>query len=641
MKHKLLILSLIIISLFTLKSLFHTGFFTSHDGEHQIVRLMHFHQGLVDGQFPVRWASTALDGNGYPLFVFTYRLPFWVAEVYYTLFPNLANAIKFAFIVSYLLSALTMYWFTFVISKNKIGAFFATLIYQIAPYRFVDIFVRAALGEAFTFIFLPTLFLSFYQLALSSKKRWIYILLLTTSLSAIILSHIMILILIIVPVLLWFLVLFLLSNQKRSLVFSAIIAVISTIGLTAYYWLPAFVERRFTLFSTILGTYYQDHFVTLKQLFYSKWGYGFSMPGNMDDMSFQLGLGQWLVVFLALIIILSILIKKIFKLKLLKVNYSPTKLALLAFCLLLFVYGLFMSTVYSQSFYQFINKIMVIDLPWKHLEITIFVVGLVGALIISIVKSVKHKLLIIIPIIAILFYNNRNYLRVNEYVYKTETEYWNNTSTSNQNDEYAPKDFLTYDDDKPKEVIPITGNATVKITNQEPYHLEFETNVTTPFVYLKTNVPLYPGWTSTIDGVEAKVEESQGSIIFNLPLGKHEVKLEWKEEQIMNIGGESENQLLSRKSNEFVFTSNVISDHADLVTKVVYYPGWQMYIDGQNKQIPLYRGHIAVPLVKGYHNIVLKYGNTPLRKFANLISFLSLVIIITLSFILWKNKKLS
>ena len=122
MKHKLLILSLIIISLFTLKSLFHTGFFTSHDGEHQIVRLMHFHQGLVDGQFPVRWASTALDGNGYPLFVFTYRLPFWVAEVYYTLFPNLANAIKFAFIVSYLLSALTMYWFTFVISKNKIGA---------------------------------------------------------------------------------------------------------------------------------------------------------------------------------------------------------------------------------------------------------------------------------------------------------------------------------------------------------------------------------------------------------------------------------------------------------------------------------------------------------------------------------------
>ena len=68
--------ALLTLGLLGVAPLFHPGFPASHDGHHQIVRLMHFHRGLVDGQLPVRWAGTALCGYGYPLFVFTYRLPF-------------------------------------------------------------------------------------------------------------------------------------------------------------------------------------------------------------------------------------------------------------------------------------------------------------------------------------------------------------------------------------------------------------------------------------------------------------------------------------------------------------------------------------------------------------------------------------
>ena len=95
---------ILLISLLGVKALFHSGFYTSHDGRHQIIRLRHFHQGLVDGQLPVRWAGTALKGYGYPLFIFTYRLPFWIAELGYLVFKNLANAIKFAFILTYIFS---------------------------------------------------------------------------------------------------------------------------------------------------------------------------------------------------------------------------------------------------------------------------------------------------------------------------------------------------------------------------------------------------------------------------------------------------------------------------------------------------------------------------------------------------------
>src|SRR6266705_462781 len=91
--------ALLTLGLLGVAPLFHPGFPASHDGHHQIVRLMHFHRGLVDGQLPVRWAGTALCAYGYPLFVFTYRLPFWLAELWYLASGNLGDAIKATFVV--------------------------------------------------------------------------------------------------------------------------------------------------------------------------------------------------------------------------------------------------------------------------------------------------------------------------------------------------------------------------------------------------------------------------------------------------------------------------------------------------------------------------------------------------------------
>ena len=41
---------------------------------------------------------------------------------------------------------------------------------------------------------------------------------------------------------------------------------------------------------------YSNHFVYLHQLFYSPWGYGFSVPGPNDGMSFALGWSHLLLV---------------------------------------------------------------------------------------------------------------------------------------------------------------------------------------------------------------------------------------------------------------------------------------------------------------------------------------------------------
>jgi len=75
-----------------------------------------------------------------------------------------------------------------------------------------------------------------------------------------------------------------------------------------------------------LGSYYRDHFLKFWQLIYSKWLYGFSMPGTADDMmSFQMGIAQWLILAITITIIMIILLayllkKDIFLKKLINLN---------------------------------------------------------------------------------------------------------------------------------------------------------------------------------------------------------------------------------------------------------------------------------------------------------------------------------
>jgi len=137
------IVLLLLLAFFGVKALFHPRFYTSHDGHHQLIRLMHFDRGLRDGQLPVRWAGTALEGYGYPLFIFTYRLPFWIGEAWRLLGNSLVDSVKFSFVLAYWLSGITIFLFLRDFVRNKSAAFLGTAAFLWAPYRF------SAAGEHF------------------------------------------------------------------------------------------------------------------------------------------------------------------------------------------------------------------------------------------------------------------------------------------------------------------------------------------------------------------------------------------------------------------------------------------------------------------------------------------------------------
>lgn len=81
--------------------------------------------------------------------------------------------------------------------------------------------------------------------------------------------------------------------------FSVLFGLIWGLFISAYYWLPAVFEKKFIQEGTPFNPL--DHFPFIRQLIIPFWGYGASVWGPNDQMSFQIGIINILVIVLGFI----------------------------------------------------------------------------------------------------------------------------------------------------------------------------------------------------------------------------------------------------------------------------------------------------------------------------------------------------
>jgi len=181
-----LVLVIILVGIFASRSLFLPGFYSSHDGISHVIRLVKFHEGLMDGQIIPRWSKGLAFGLGSPVLLFYGQLPYLVGLIPKLLGFSYSSSIEIVFSLSLIISGITFYlWAKEISSKN--AALIGSILYIYAPYRFLDIYVRGAYPESFAFIFPPLMLLSLYKIFYRSKKKGFVLAVL--SLSGIILSH--------------------------------------------------------------------------------------------------------------------------------------------------------------------------------------------------------------------------------------------------------------------------------------------------------------------------------------------------------------------------------------------------------------------------------------------------------------------
>lgn len=146
-------------------------------------------QALMDGMktspYLIYLDYGAMDGYGY----FTKAFYPDFVLIPFALIGNLTSiefAYQFMIFTMTMLCGIFTYIFVNKVYKSSFAASISALLYTFAVYRLLDIYHRAAIGEALTFTFLPLVFLGLYHIIKGDYKKW-YIL--TIGFSLMIFTH--------------------------------------------------------------------------------------------------------------------------------------------------------------------------------------------------------------------------------------------------------------------------------------------------------------------------------------------------------------------------------------------------------------------------------------------------------------------
>lgn len=142
------------------------------DGVQHICRIIGTEQTLADKQFLPMIMSNLCNNFGYSWNIFYSPLTAYMSVVFRIFNFSYVNCLKLCMFVIVLLSGITMYKFALRITKNKKLATLASIIYILAPYRITDMYIRTALAELASFIFIPIVFEGLYIIVNEEKKSY-------------------------------------------------------------------------------------------------------------------------------------------------------------------------------------------------------------------------------------------------------------------------------------------------------------------------------------------------------------------------------------------------------------------------------------------------------------------------------------
>lgn len=516
---------LILILLFSvvgMKALLHPGLFTAHDIWHQVVRLHYFYQAVNDGQIPPYWINQLANGFGYPLFFFSYPLPWIIGSFLMKTGFDISNTIKALFFLSYLGSGFTMYFLVKNLLKNKLAALLSSISYLWLPYHFLIVFVSASVGIAFVFTFLPLVYLGIHLIKMKEK---VGIPILSIGIAGIILSHIMHLVFL-SPIILIFFLWELLSIKKRINFLKRIfLSMLLGMLLSSFYLLPAGYYSQFTKVHQESGFYelYKRHFINSDQLIYSKWGFSPIVNNAKNgEISFQLGIIQWISI---LVLAVLIVFKKLSR------PYINLGIALLS----AFAISVFLMLDLSKFIWEFSVRLVTVDFPFRLILPASFIASICAGIVLVNFQR-RLQLLILIFFIAIAIYTNRNHINVNLYTNFPISTYLDleTEKTTNTFNEYLPIQANAKLLDKPwNEVIGenLSSFNTRQTTNLLSFDIKLDKEATA-----SAGQFYFPGQTLYLDKkIHPFDVDKDGRISFIAPKGTHAVAIKYQETALIRF----------------------------------------------------------------------------------------------------------
>jgi len=236
------------------------------DGMLHFHRLAQLHRSLQHGILFPRWSPDMGFGFGFPLFNYYAPLSYYLAEPFHLIGLSVQSALLAAFV----LATFAAFVGAYLCGRDLFGppaGFVAAIAFVYAPYNLHNVVHRGALAEAWGLAWLPFIFWALRRLARRGRRA--DLLLCTLLYTALLLTH-NILALVSTPLfILYAILLWRLHGRGRRRALLLAGALAAGLGLATFFWMPAFFEKEYVQIYQLYAPSdmdYHNNFTDLAQL---------------------------------------------------------------------------------------------------------------------------------------------------------------------------------------------------------------------------------------------------------------------------------------------------------------------------------------------------------------------------------------
>lgn len=367
--------------------LFHPNFnIYIDDGIQHICRLMGTYQSITEGQTFSVIMSSFCNAFGYSWNLFYSPLTAYVPLIFHLFTDSFVICLKCFMVLITILSGIAMYEFIYRVTKKQYIAILGAIFYIFVPYRFTDMYMRVAIAELASFIFLPMVFHGLYNIYVEdeeenpNKKRGELILIIGAS--GLILSHTVIALYTAMFSAIYVCI-HIRQLKNKTVALQLLCSIIGILLLTSFYWVPMLEHKITTDYEVFRPGRMEDepkmqYFKThLWQLVYT------------EDGSLSVELGILTIIGLMLTLVA-------YK----KINSRYKKMYL--FCLISGILSVFI-TLKGFPFEKLPSILKLIQFPFRMFEFSAFFFSVVVAINYgTVIKNFGKKDVAVLGIICIL-----------------------------------------------------------------------------------------------------------------------------------------------------------------------------------------------------------------------------------------------
>lgn len=532
-------------------------------------RLHQLMVNLREGVFPARWMPDAAYGLGYPFFNYYASLPYYLAALFNFIGFDLLVSIKIVQTLGFVFAAFAMYGWARRRFTTRSASWLVAVAYLYAPFHLVNIYVRGdSLGEFCAFIFYPLILWSIDRI-LDAPRNFP---LLALSYGGLILTH-NVSALIFSP----FVALYVIVSLTRSIPYNQKSAILSlafglllAFALSAFFWLPALGEANLAQLDVQTTGYfnYAQHFRSAN-LVQNSIGFDYAIAATPESTTpFAMGLLQALATGAGVIAML--------------VTWRrATQRVFRIFVLLGLIVSTVMITPLSKILWDNLPLLPLTQFPWRFLSIqSLFAAWAIGC--IGQIRTAK--------------------------------------STDASRTERGQ--------DQLRMLCGGIGLALVAsmLFTLHPDYLPIRADEITP-----DRLQLYEAFTSNI-GTTIRAEYLPRTMIPRPYTGPALIDRTAPPHPIVSAG-EAAGAQTERHATWQRWQIDVASESAVLDFPLTEWPGWRAFVDGrevETRSAPDL-GYLQIDAPHGEHRVELRLSNTPIRTVAEIISALTLALLLIMT----------